>query len=128
MISVYQGLSSSIIFHGIRQVSSLANPYYIFDILNKNSKLHTIMTAQDISLAPGLYQEFEWKEGINGLTQGQFIADVGEYKVTVYDTLYNDLNIASASSILTVDELRVYGDTGPAITSITSGVTFVYIK
>lgn len=87
------------------------------------------MTADDISVAPGLYQEFEWRNGVNGLTQGQFIGDIGEYKVTIYDTEYQyNTSIASASNILMYDVMRVYGTSSPTYISYTQSdsMQFVY--
>jgi len=124
----HQGSTNSVILR-LRQISELATPYYIFSLENKNSKEVINMTADDISVAPGLYQEFEWRNGVNGLTQGQFIGDIGEYKVTIYDTEYQyNTSIASASNILMYDVMRVYGTSSPTYISYTQSdsMQFVY--
>lgn len=129
MINIeHQGSTTSVILR-LRQISELATPYYIFSLENKNSKEVINMTADDISVAPGLYQEFEWRNGVNGLTQGQFIGDIGEYKVTIYDTEYQyNTSIASASNILMYDVMRVYGTSSPTYISYTQSdsMQFVY--
>ena len=129
MINIeYQGSTTSVILR-LRQISQLTTPYYIFSMENKNSREIINMTADDISVAPGLYQEFEWRNGVNGLTQGQFIGDIGEYKVTIYDTEYQyNTSIASASNILMYDVMRVYGTSSPTYISYTQSdsMQFVY--
>lgn len=129
MINIeHQGSTTSVILR-LRQISELATPYYIFSLENKNSREIINMTADDISVAPGLYQEFEWRNGVNGLTQGQFIGDIGEYKVTIYDTEYQyNTSIASASNILMYDVMRVYGTSSPTYISYTQSdsMQFVY--
>lgn len=128
MINIeHQGSTTSVILR-LRQISELATPYYIFSLENKNSKEVINMTADDISVAPGLYQEFEWRNGVNGLTQGQFIGDIGEYKVTIYDTEYQyNTSIASASNILMYDVMRVYGTSSPTYISYTQSDSMQYI-
>ena len=129
MINIeHQGSTTSVILR-LRQISQLTTPYYIFSMENKNSREIINMTADDISVAPGLYQEFEWRNGVNGLTQGQFIGDIGEYKVTIYDTEYQyNTSIASASNILMYDVMRVYGTSSPTYISYTQSdsMQFVY--
>lgn len=128
MINIeHQGSTTSVILR-LRQISELATPYYIFSLKNKNSKEVINMTADDISVAPGLYQEFEWRNGVNGLTAGQFIGDIGEYKVTIYDTQYQyNTSIASASSILLYDTMRVYGTSSPTYISYTQSDSMQYV-
>ena len=128
MINIeHQGSTTSVILR-LRQISELTTPYYIFSMENKNSKEVINMTADDISFAPGLYQEFEWRNGVNGLTAGQFIGDIGEYKITIYDTQYQyNTSIASASSILMYDTMRVYGTSSPTIVSYTQSDSMQYI-
>ena len=128
MINIeHQGSTTSVILR-LRQISELATPYYIFSMENKNSREVINMTADDISVAPGLYQEFEWRNGVNGLTAGQFIGDIGEYKITIYDTEYQyNTSIASASSILMYDTMRVYGTSSPTYVSYTQSDSMTYV-
>lgn len=128
MINIeHQGSTTSVILR-LRQISELATPYYIFSMENKNSREIINMTADDISVAPGLYQEFEWRNGVNGLTAGQFIGDIGEYKITIYDTEYQyNTSIASASSILMYDTMRVYGTASPTYVSYTQSDSMTYV-
>lgn len=131
MINIpYNGATTSVVFR-LRQISTLTTPYYIFSMENKNSKQIINMTSDDVSLATGLYQEFEWRNGVNGLTQGQFVGDIGEYEITIYDTQYQyNLDLASASNILLYDTMRVYGTASPTYTSFTQSdnMTFVYFS
>ena|ERR1035437_4962506 len=130
MINIpFQGPYVSVILR-LRQASKLINPYYLFQLTNKNSKVETYITADDISLNVGLYQEFMLQNGVVGLTQGQWDGDSGEYLVLIMDTQYPyDINPASASSVLAYDIMRVYGATAsPTMVSFTDNdkMTFKY--
>jgi len=125
----YLGITASVILRP-RQISELTDPKYLFEIYNKNSKVSILFITPDVSLAPGLYQEFEFRNVATGATSGSFVADPGEYLVTVRDTLYTNPTIASASSILITDTLRIHGSASPTIVSFTQSNTntFVYYK
>jgi len=127
MINIeYQGATVSYIIRP-RQISNLTQPYYTFNLYNKNSRTNIVMSADDISVAPGLYQEFYLRNGVNGLTAGNFIGDIGEYKITIYDTPYQyNLNIGSVSSTLMYDTMRVYGSVQPANVGYTASDTQTY--
>lgn|SRR5574343_943400 len=131
MINIpYNGATTSVIMR-LRQICQLNNPYYLFEMVNLNSREILYMTSDDVSLSPGLYQEFEIKNGINGLTQGQFIGDIGEYNIKVYETSYQyNLNIASASNLLISDVMRVSGTSSPTFISFTQSDndTWVYFS
>ena len=131
MINIpHTGATTSVILR-LRQICNLTDPYYLFEITNVNSRSTFYMTADDISLAPGLYQEFEFRNGVNGLTQGQFIGDIGEYDVKVYETNYQyNLDVASASNLLIYDVMRVSGTSSPTFVSFTQSDndTWVYFS
>lgn len=124
------GNTASVIIHGLRQISEVTNPNFLFELYNKNSKVSILFITPDISLTPGLYSEFEFRSVASGATAGNFIGDVGEYLVTVRDTLYTNPTIASASSILVTDTCRIVGTSKPIIVSFTQSNTntIVYYK
>lgn len=123
------GYTSIIVRPG--QVSQLVSPrYYLFKFTNKNTKVDTYMTADEVSFNPGSYQEFSI---INGLTasNNMFIGDIGEYSVTILETAYqHNSNPASASNTVWLDTMRVFGDSKPTFTSYTptASNTFTYYK
>lgn len=125
----YQGSTTSVILR-LRQISELTNPYYLFQLTNTNTKVDIWMTADDISVAPGLYQEFYWRNGVSGLTQGNFIGYPGEYIVNIYETQYRyNLNPGSASQpALITDVMRIHGTAIPQYSSYTQSdnMTFVF--
>lgn len=131
MINIpYNGATTSVILR-LRQICQLNSPYYLFELTNLNTRGLTYMTSDDISLAPGLYQEFLVRNGVNGLTQGQFIGDIGEYNVKVYETNYQyNLSVGSASNLLIEDVMRVSGSASPTFISFTQSDsdTWVYFS
>lgn len=128
MINIEKGSSASAVF-GLTNLSELIQPvYYIFELVNKNSNESTIITGDDLSVAIGHYNLFQWVEGTNNPTQSSFILDIGEYHIKAYDTNYQySLSIASASSLLLQDTLRINGPTNPQYISYTQSDTIKYI-
>jgi len=110
--------TSSVVFR-LDKVSMFATPSYIFELENQNSNVKTIFSSLDVSPAPLIYNEFEFVNGVSfSATQSRFNLDSGKYFLDVYQTQYNDLNIASAS-LLWNGELIIEGDTIPEIISFT---------
>jgi hypothetical protein len=99
MIHLTFGASSSAILR-LTKVATLLNPFYIFQIINEQSKVNTLFTADNISTETLIYDEFiliSTTQSV-GLTQGVINNLPGVYQYNIYETLYQyDLNIASAS-------------------------------
>jgi len=123
----YQGSTASVILR-LRQISELTNPKFLFELYNKNSRISNFFITPDVSLAPGLYQEFEFRNVATGATSGNFIGEIGEYLITIRDTEFDNPTVASASSILMYETMRVYGPELPTIDSYsaTDTMTFSY--
>jgi hypothetical protein len=114
--------TSSVRFR-LDKVASYATPSYIFQLQNQNSKVLTIFTSDDVSPAPLIYNEFLFVNGVSfSSTQSRFDLDSGKYFLDIYETEYNDLNIASAS-LLWDGELIIEGDTIPTVISFTQSDT-----
>ena len=81
-------------------MATLLNPFYIFQIINEQSKVNTLFTSDNISPEKLIYDEFIMTSTTQsvGLTQGIINNLPGVYQYNIYETLYQyDLNIASAS-------------------------------
>lgn len=110
--------TSSVVFR-LDKVSMFATPSYIFELENQNSNEKTIFSSTDVSSSPLRYNEFLFVNGASfSATQSRFNLDSGKYFLDVYQTQYDDLNIASAS-LLWNGELIIEGDTIPEIISFT---------
>jgi hypothetical protein len=99
MIHLTFGASGSSILR-LTKVATLLNPFYIFQIINEQSKVNTLFTADNISPETLIYDEFILTSTTQsvGLTQGIINNLPGVYQYNIYETLYEyDLNIASAS-------------------------------
>jgi hypothetical protein len=99
MIHLTFGASGSSILR-LTKVATLLNPFYIFQIINEQSKVNTLFTADNISPETLIYDEFILTSSTQsiGLTQGIINNLPGVYQYNIYETLYQyDLNIASAS-------------------------------
>lgn len=128
MINIdYLGNTHSVILRP-RQISSLSSPKWLFELYNKNTKTSILFIVPDISLNEGSYSEYELRNVASGATGGSFIGDPGEYLVTIRDTEYNNPTIASASSILTTDTMRIWGTASPTIITATQSNTYIYYK
>lgn len=123
----YIGATVSVILR-LRQISTLVQPYYTFQLQNKNDKTDIWMSAEDQSPAQGLYQEFWLRNGVNGLTGGNFIGKIGEYSVTVYDTAtrYN-IDPSLIGDVLCLDTMRIYGTSSPTINSYTQSDSNTFV-
>jgi len=105
----YLGTASVIL--RLTKVATLLNPFYIFQIINEQSKVNTLFTSDNISPVTLVYDEFILTSSTQsvGLTQGIINNLPGVYQYNIYETLYEyDLNIASAS-FLRSGELVIYG-------------------
>jgi hypothetical protein len=94
----YLGTASAIL--RLTKVATLLNPFYIFQIINEQSKVNTLFTADNISPVTLIYDEFILTSTTQsvGPTQGIINNLPGVYQYNIYETLYEyDLNIASAS-------------------------------
>lgn len=101
------------------KVAQYATPSYIFETINQNSNEKVIFSGIDVSPSPYSYNEFEFVNGVSfSSTQSRFDLDSGKYFLNVYQTEWNDLNIASAS-LLWDGELLVRGDVLPEVISFT---------
>jgi hypothetical protein len=99
MIHLTFGASSSAILR-LTKVATLLDPFYIFQIINEQSKVNTLFTADNISPVTLIYDEFILTSSTQsiGPTQGIINNLPGVYQYNIYETLYEyDLNIASAS-------------------------------
>lgn len=86
---------------------TLATPYYIFRFVSNDTSNVTLMGNVDVS-TDASFQAFTFSEGSTYSTAGGFILNPGSYDYTIYETQYvNDLNIASASSILNTGLMNV---------------------
>ena len=110
MIHLTFGASSSAILR-LTKVATLLNPFYIFQIINEQSRVNTLFTSDNISPETLIYDEFiliSTTQSV-GLTQGVINNLPGVYQYNIYETLYQyDLNIASAS-FLRSGELVISG-------------------
>jgi hypothetical protein len=113
MVKINQSGTSSVIFR-LNKVSRYANPFYIFQLENQNSKVITTFTGDDVSLSPLSFNEFEFVNGVAfSATQSKLNLDPGVYSLSIFETPYQyDLNIASASLLYT-NELKIEGDIVP---------------
>jgi hypothetical protein len=94
----YLGTASAIL--RLTKVATLLNPFYIFQIINEQSKVNTLFTSDNISPVTLIYDEFILTSTTQsvGPTQGIINNLPGVYQYNIYETLYEyDLNIASAS-------------------------------
>lgn len=100
MITIDRLGTSSVVFR-LNKVSQYSQPYYIFVATNQNSKIETIFTGDDLSPAPGYYNEFDFVNGTTfSATQSRFDLDAGNYFMDIYETdIFGLLNTASASLI-----------------------------
>lgn len=99
MIHLTFGASGSSILR-LTKVATLLNPFYIFQIINEQSKVNTLFTSDNISPEKLIYDEFILTSSTQsvGPTQGIINNLPGVYQYNIYETLYEyDLNIASAS-------------------------------
>lgn len=94
----YLGTASVIL--RLTKVATLLNPFYIFQIINEQSRVNTLFTSDNISPETLIYDEFilvSTTQSI-GPTQGIINNLPGVYQYNIYETLYQyDLNIGSAS-------------------------------
>jgi len=105
----YLGTASAIL--RLTKVATLLNPFYIFQIINEQSRVNTLFTSDNISPVTLVYDEFILTSTTQsvGLTQGIINNLPGVYQYNIYETLYEyDLNIASAS-YLRSGELVIFG-------------------
>lgn len=110
--------TSSVAFR-LDKVSQFVTPSYIFETINQNSNEKVIFSGIDVSPSPLSYNLFDFVNGVSfSSTQSRFDLDSGKYFLNVYETEWNDLNIASAS-LLWDGELLVRGDVIPEIISFT---------
>lgn len=118
MINIAQSGTSSVLFR-LKRVSTYDN--FIFQLENQNSRDLTTFTASDVSPAPIIYNEYDW---VNGGTGSTFDLDSGNYTLRIYQSEFNDLNIASAS-LLYSNEIKIEGS-DPNIVSLDTRVNIVY--
>jgi hypothetical protein len=120
MIHLTFGASGSSILR-LTKVATLLNPFYIFQIINEQSKVNTLFTADNISPITLVYDEFILTSSTQsvGLTQGIINNLPGVYQYNIYETLYEyNLNIASAS-FLRSGELVISGPNDFSYSSFT---------
>jgi hypothetical protein len=120
MIHLTFGASGSSILR-LTKVATLLNPFYIFQIINEQSKVNTLFTADNISPVTLVYDEFILTSTTQsvGPTQGIINNLPGVYQYNIYETLYEyDLNIASAS-YLRSGELVISGPNDFSYSSFT---------
>jgi hypothetical protein len=120
MIHLTFGASGSSILR-LTKVATLLNPFYIFQIINEQSRVNTLFTADNISPETLIYDEFILVSTTQsvGPTQGIINNLPGVYQYNIYETLYEyDLNIASAS-YLRSGELVISGPNDFSYSSFT---------
>lgn len=130
MKSILEVGTTSVVFR-LNKVSKFGNPYYIFEMINQNSKEKVLFTGDDISPAPLIYNKFEWVNGVTfSATQSRFDLDSGNYFLNIYETEYQyDLNLGSAS-LLYNNEIKILGNVIPETIFFdeADNDTFVYFE
>jgi len=130
MKSILEVGTTSVVFR-LNKVSKYAKPYYIFEMINQNSKEKVLFTGDDISPAPLIYNEFEWVNGVTfSPTQSRFDLDPGNYFLNIYETEYQySVNLGSAS-LLYDNEVKVLGEVIPETIYFDEGDddTFIYFE
>lgn len=99
MIHLNYGASNSVILR-LTKVATILNPFYTFEFINQQSKEVVILTSDNISPIPLIYDEFNLVSTTQsvGLTQGIIDNLPGVYTYNIYETQYQyNLNLASAS-------------------------------
>jgi len=129
MKSIKEVGTTSVVFR-LNKVSKFVNPYYIFEMINQNSKEKILFTGDDISPAPLSYNKFDWVNGVTfSATQSRFDLDPGNYFLNIYETEYQyNLNLGSAS-LLYDNEIKIEDDEicPPQVYfDVTDNDTFVY--
>lgn len=94
----YLGTSSVVL--RLTKVATILDPFFIFQIINEQSKVNIIFTNDNISPEKLIYDQFDLISVTNsvGLTQGIINVVPGVYQYNIYETQYQyNLDLASAS-------------------------------
>lgn len=79
--------------------SNSLQPYYTFQLIRKGSFDEVVFYQDDSSYAPWYWSSFTISVGtISGLTQGQIVANFGEYTYNVYE-MTSPYNLSYTQSI-----------------------------
>lgn len=135
MILIQKGETNTYVTN-IKEVQTLENPYYLMEIKSKDSKETTTTFLTDFSTATNFVEfllieggsassdwiltEGDWEDELEWVDDSPWIdfegeipnsitLDEGTYDFAIYESLYSDLNVASASSILQTGLMRVKG-------------------
>ena len=85
-----------------KQLQTIDNPYYLMQIRSQDTKEYFYSSLTDSSTDP-TFAKFNISEGVD------FTLDTGMYDYILYESEYDNLNPASASNILNIGLLRVFG-------------------
>jgi hypothetical protein len=105
MILINEGQTKKVYFY---LTPTITNPYFLFKFSSNNTGNDTLMISENLS-SWSFYQSFTFSNGSTYSFLGGFDLIPGTYDYVIYETQYNDLNIASASSILEVGLMTVEG-------------------
>lgn len=108
MVRIEDGTSKKCLFT-LKEKTTISDPYYLFTIENNNGD-EVVWSNTDNSLYKVRYNSFTFSNNVDASTSaGGFTASIGFYNYTVYESEYNNLIIASASSVVETGILEVYG-------------------
>jgi hypothetical protein len=108
MIRVKRGDNNDVIMR-LWDSATIENPHFIFSFIN-NEGNNVVFKNEDNSTYPPYYNSFTFSVA-NGASasEGGFTASVGTYFIKIWESEFNDLNIASASYIKS-DILMIWDD------------------
>jgi hypothetical protein len=96
MILISENETKKIYFY---LTSTIPNPTFIFKFISNDTENETLMISENLSQYP-TYQSFTFSNGSTYSLLGGFDLIPGTYDYVIYQSQYNDLNVASASGIL----------------------------
>jgi hypothetical protein len=96
MIRVEFGMTNSVVMR-LWDYVDLNSPNFLFKMINNKGE-EILWRSDDNSNCKSMYNQFTFSVSNNtDPLDGGFTCSVGTYFLDIYESLYNDLNIASAS-------------------------------
>ena len=119
MIILEQGESKSVVLT-LREVTSISNPYYVFEFTNIQTDVSKVFTGVDVSTNQVRYNEFiielNETEDLNNSVINLEID--GFYTYNVYSTsVQNDLDLDNITELVESGKVYVDGNTNTSTTA-----------
>jgi len=99
--------STNVVILELTSVSTIINPYYVFEFINDINSNKEYIIGDDVSGYKGRYNRFDITENDDPI-EGQVSLKSGSYRYNIYENITNSIDVSN-NNVISTGKLIVSG-------------------